>query len=77
MSVAELSPTIHLTASVASHSSRIHSEGVASQTDYDASIPIWERGSAKEQSIFESYSPLNDAERLKDLQHLSDRKSVV
>ncbi|PIZ62626.1 hypothetical protein COY16_03775 [Candidatus Roizmanbacteria bacterium CG_4_10_14_0_2_um_filter_39_13] len=71
MSVAELSPTIHLRAPIAPHSSSIHSEGVVSRPDYDASILLWERDAPQEQSIFESYSPINDAERLQDLEHLS------
>ena len=51
------------------------SDSLVSPVDYDASVPEWERkinsDEIREQSIFESYSPKNDAERLLKLQELS------
>ncbi|MDP4011318.1 MAG: hypothetical protein Q8P72_03770, partial [Candidatus Roizmanbacteria bacterium] len=51
------------------------SDSLVSPVDYDASVPEWERkinsDEIREQSIFESYSPKNDVERLSKLRHLS------
>jgi|GEM_PF-3396654 len=70
MSVAELHQANHPWSSIDSYPPHTHSDKPVSRDDYDASIPIWERAENGEQSIFESYNPINDAERLRDLEHL-------
>jgi len=54
------------------------SDFIVSRADYEASIPIWQRAEAHmaedERSIFESYSPKNDAERIQKLAHLTQEQ---